>query len=359
MKDSQLVEVINRLNLFCPEEGQRDNLYLIAFRNGIYDINTDRLGEFNPDIIIINQIPWDYNPAAKSDLVDRVLNQLSCNDKEIRYLLEEVAGSCLYRSATIGGGKCAILKGDKHNGKSTYLHMIECMLGKDNFCSVDVKDFKQRFAPIMTFGKLANIGDDISSEYIEDTSLLKKMITGEVIRAEDKGKPAINFTPYATHIFSANDIPRMKDRTGAMLRRMLIVPFNGNFTADTPGYDPEIRYKLGTAECMEYFIQCALNGLYDLVDNKKFTTPVQVKKEVAEYEVENNPVLSFIEDQGKESIINELTDDVFSRYQIFCADNGLQPGSKITFTKQINRTLGTVSRQSWINGKNHKIFVLP
>lgn len=147
------------------------------------------------------------------------------------------------------------------NGKSTYLHMIECMLGKDNFCSVDVKDFKQRFAPIMTFGKLANIGDDISSEYIEDTSLLKKMITGEVIRAEDKGKPAINFTPYATHIFSANDIPRMKDRTGAMLRRMLIVPFNGNFTADTPGYDPEIRYKLGTAECMEYFIQCALKTI--------------------------------------------------------------------------------------------------
>ena len=353
LKDSQLVEVINRLNLIRPEEGQRDNLNLIAFRNGIYDINTNRLGEFNPDIIITNQIPWDYNPAAKSDLVDRVLNQLSCNDKEIRYLLEEVAGACLYRSATIGGGKCAILKGDKHNGKSTYLHMIECMLGKDNFCSVDVKDFKQRFAPIMTFGKLANIGDDISSEYIEDTSLLKKMITGEVIRAEDKGKPAINFTPYATHIFSANDIPRMKDRTGAMLRRMLIVPFNGNFTADTPGYDPEIRYKLGTAECMEYFIQCALNGLYDLLDNKKFTTPVQVKKEVAEYEVENNPVLLFIEDQGKESIINELTDDVFGRYQIFCADNGLQSGSKITFSKQLVRALNLkiVTAHPYINGK--------
>ena len=145
----------------------------------------------------------------------------------------------------------------------------------------------------------------------------------------------------------------MKDRTGAMLRRMLIVPFNGNFTADTPGYDPNIRYKLSTAECMEYFIQCALNGLCDLLNNKKFSTPAQVKKEVAEYEVENNPVLSFIEDQGKESIINELTDDVFSRYQIFCADNGLQPGSKITFSKQLVRALNLkiVTVHPYINGK--------
>ena len=56
---------------------------------------------------------------------------------------------------------------------------------------------------------------------------------------------------------------------------------------------------------------------------------------------------------------NELTDDVFTRYQVFCAENGLQAGSKLTFSKQINRVLGTVSKQSWVNGKNRKIFQLP
>nr|DAY76424.1 MAG TPA: dsDNA helicase [Caudoviricetes sp.] len=358
LTDNQRKEVLKYLNVICVEEKHQDYLNLIAFRNGIYNIDTNTLEPFNPEIIITNKIPWDYNPYATSELIDTVLDRLSCNDKEIRYSLEEVAGACLYRSATIGGGKCAVLVGDKHNGKSTYLHMIETMLGKENYSAVDMGDLKDRFSTIMMFGKLANIGDDISSEYIADTSTLKKMITGEVVKAEQKGSPAINFTPYAMHIYSANDIPRMKDRTGAMQRRLLLIPLNGKFTVDSPDYDPAIRYKLGQAEHMEYFIQCALDGLADLLENKTFRTPEQVKEKLAEYEVENNPVLSFIEDQGKENIINELTDDVYTRYQVFCAGNGFQAGSKLTFSKKINQLLGTTSKQSWINGKNRKVFSL-
>lgn len=359
LTDNQRKEVLKYLNVICIEEKQQDDLNLIAFQNGIYNIGTNSLEQFSPDIIITNKIPWNYNPDAKSDLVDTVLNRLSCNDKEIRYSLEEVAGACLYRSATIGGGKCAVLVGDKHNGKSTYLHMVQSMLGSENYSAVDMGDLKDRFSTIMMFGKLANIGDDISSEYIADTSILKKMVTGEVIKAEQKGSPAINFTPYAMHIYSANDIPHMKDRTGAMQRRLLLIPLNGKFTADSPDYDPAIRYKLGQPEHMEYFIQCALDGLADLLKNKAFRIPAQVQKKLAEYEVENNPILSFVEEQGKENIINELTDDVYKRYQVFCAENGFQAGSKLTFSKKINQTLGTISKQSWVNGKNKKIFTLP
>lgn len=359
LTDNQRKEVLKYLNVICIEEKQQDDLNLIAFQNGIYNIGTNILEQFSPDIIITNKIPWNYNPDAKSDLVDTVLNRLSCNDKEIRYSLEEVAGACLYRSATIGGGKCAVLVGDKHNGKSTYLHMVQSMLGSENYSAVDMGDLKDRFSTIMMFGKLANIGDDISSEYIADTSMLKKMVTGEVIKAEQKGSPAINFTPYAMHIYSANDIPHMKDRTGAMQRRLLLIPLNGKFTADSSDYDPAIRYKLGQPEHMEYFIQCALDGLDDLLENKAFRIPAQVQKKLAEYEVENNPILSFVEEQGTENIINELTDDVYKRYQVFCAENGFQAGSKLTFSKKINQTLGTISKQSWVNGKNKKIFTLP
>lgn len=359
LTDNQRKEVLKYLNVICIEEKQQDDLNLIAFQNGIYNIGTNILEQFSPDIIITNKIPWNYNPDAKSDLVDTVLNRLSCNDKEIRYSLEEVAGACLYRSATIGGGKCAVLVGDKHNGKSTYLHMVQSMLGSENYSAVDMGDLKDRFSTIMMFGKLANIGDDISSEYIADTSILKKMVTGEVIKAEQKGSPAINFTPYAMHIYSANDIPHMKDRTGAMQRRLLLIPLNGKFTADSSDYDPAIRYKLGQPEHMEYFIQCALDGLDDLLENKAFRIPAQVQKKLAEYEVENNPILSFVEEQGTENIINELTDDVYKRYQVFCAENGFQAGSKLTFSKKINQTLGTISKQSWVNGKNKKIFTLP
>lgn len=357
LTSNQRNEVLKYLNVVCVEEERNAYLNLIAFKNGVYNLDTDQLEPFNPQHIITNKIPWNYNPDAKSDLVDSVLDKLACGDAEIRYSLEEVAGACLYRSAAIGGGMAAILVGDKSNGKSTYIHMVESMLGKGNYSALDLKELGDRFSTSMMYGKLANIGDDISNCYIADTSILKKLITGEVVKAEEKGKPPINFISYAMQLYSANEIPHMKDPTGAMLRRLLFIPLNGRFTKDSPGYDPFIRYKLEQAEHMERFIYLAVCGLHDVLDNKNFTIPAKAEQQKASYEVENNPILSFIEESGKESIINEPTADVYKRYQVFCANNGFQPASNLTFSKSINRALGTKSNSVRLNGKVHKCFV--
>lgn len=341
LTSNQRNEVLKYLNVVCVGEERNADLNLIAFKNGVYNLNTDSLEQFSPQHIITNKIPWNYNPDAKSDLVDSMLDKLSCGDKDIRYSLEEVAGACLYRSAAIGGGMAAILVGDKHNGKSTYIHLVECMLGKNNYSAADIGTLGNRFITITLYGKLANIGDDISNVYIADTSIFKKLVTGEEVQAEEKNKPPINFASYAMHIYSANDIPHMKDPTGAVLRRLLFIPLNGKFTKDTPNYDPLIRYKLEQPEHIEYFIQCALDGLADVLKNKSFTIPAKSEQQKESYERENNPILAFIDEVGKESIINEPTADVYKRYQVFCADNGFQPGSNLTFSKSINRTLGT------------------
>lgn len=358
LTSNQRNEVLKYLNVICGEEERTADLNLIAFKNGVYNLDTDSLEQFSPRHIITNRIPWNYNPDAKSDLVDSVLDKLSCGDAEIRYSLEEVAGACLYRSAAIGGGMAAILVGDKHNGKSTYLHMVQSMLGKENYSSLDIREMGDRFSTIMMYGKLANIGDDISNTYIGDTSILKKLITGETVKAEEKGKPPINFISYAMQLYSANDIPHMKDPTGAMLRRLLFIPLNGKFTKDSPDYDPFIRYKMEQDEHMEYFIQLALDGLVEVLKNKSFTVPAKAEQQKASFEVENNPILAFIEDIGKEGIINEATADVYKRYQVFCADNGFQPGSNLTFSKSINRALGTKTSNVRIKNKIHKCFTM-
>ena len=359
LTSNQRNEVLKYLNVVCIEEGRTADLNLIAFKNGVYNLNTDSLEQFSPQHIITNKIPWNYNPDAKSDLVDSVLDKLSCGDADIRYSLEEVAGACLYRSAAIGGGMAAILVGDKHNGKSTYIHMVESMLGKGNYSAADMGTLGNRFITITLYGMLANIGDDISNGYIADASIFKKLVTGEKVQAEEKGRSAINFESYAMHVYSANDIPHMKDPTGAVLRRLLFIPLNGKFTKDTSGYDPFIRYKLEQPEHMEYFIQCALDGLADVLENKAFTIPAKSEQQKECYERENNPILAFIDDIGKESIINELTNDVYTRYQIFCANYGFdRPVSKITFSKAVNQVLGTITKQKKIRGKNLQIYTV-
>lgn len=350
-------EVLKYLTVICPEEMPEADLHLIPFKNGIYNLNTDQLEPFSPERMISNKIPWNYNPGAKSALVDSVLDKLSCGDADIRHSLEEVAGSCLYRSASLGGGMAAILTGGRENGKSTYIYMVESMLGKENYSAVDMGDLGKRFMTVLLYGKLANLGDDISNQYIQDPAIFKKLVTGEEIQAEEKGRDPIKFVPYATHIYSANDIPRIKDPTGAVLRRLVIIPFEAHFAKTDPDYDPAIKHKLRKAEHMEYFIQCALDGLADVLDRRRFTVPAKAEQQKAEYEVENNPILSFIEEVGKDSIVNEATADVYARYKVFCNNSGFQSGSNLTFSKNINRTLGTKVIPMRQGKKVYKAFV--
>lgn len=337
---------------------------LIAFKNGLFNVERNELADFSPEQVVTNLIPWEYNPGAACPMVDDVLDRLSCGDPEIRSLLEEVGGMCLYRDNTLGSGKAVILVGEKSNGKSTFISMLQSMLGDSNVSNIDFKDLDSKFSTVMLFGKLANLGDDISDLYKEDVATFKKIVTGDPIKAEEKGKSPFNFRPYAKLIFSANNIPRMNDSTGAALRRLLIIPLNAHFSEADSGYDPQIRYKLAATEAVQYFIKLSIQGLQRVLKRKKFTIPSKVQQEKEAYEKENNPVLSFIEDcrndAGEiEGIYNEPTKEVFRRYEVFCAENGFRCMSNLTFSKRINQALGTIVTPLHVKGKSVRVFVKP
>ena len=149
----------------------------------------------------------------------------------------------------------------------------------------------------------------------------------------------------------------MKDKTGAVLRRLVIIPFNATFTVNDPDFDPYIKYKLVEQGSIEYLIRVGIEGLRRVIQQNHFTQSERVDREIKEYEEENNPIAGFIEDQGLDMIENQLTADVYKRYQVFCADNSLTPMSNIVFSKQINKRLGLTVKQRKISGQVKKLFI--
>lgn len=356
LKKTQRREVLDYMELIAEEVTPSDARY-IAFKNGIYDLVTDTLLPYSPEYVITNRIPWDYIPDAQSELAERTLNKLACDDPSIVALLQECIGYCFYRRNELG--KAFILTGDKSNGKSTFLDVIKYMLGDENISALDLKELGDRFSTSMMFGKLANLGDDIGDDFLSGTqvSTFKKIVTGNRIKAERKGQDPFEFNPYIKMLFSANDIPRMKDKTGAVLRRLVIIPFNATFTVNDPDFDPYIKYKLVEQESIEYLIRVGVEGLRRVIQQNHFTQSERVDREIKEYEEENNPIAGFIEDQGLDMIENQLTADVYKRYQVFCADNSLTPMSNIVFSKQINKRLGFIVKVVKLNGQSKKLFV--
>ena len=218
LRKTQRREVMDYMRLIADELEPSDARY-IGFRNGVLDVVTNTMQPYSPETVLTNMIPWDYVPDAYDELTDKTLNKLACGDETIRSLLEECIGYCFYRRNELG--KAFILTGDKANGKSTFLEMVKNVLGERNISALDLKELGDRFNTAMLYGKLANIGDDIGDDFLQGSqvAMFKKVATGNRIKAEYKGQTPFEFNPYVKMLFSANDIPRMRDKTGAVLRR--------------------------------------------------------------------------------------------------------------------------------------------
>ena len=315
------------------------------------------LHPFSPDYIITNKIPWDYDPNITCELVDKTLDKLACYDKEIKLLLEEVVGYTFYRRNELR--KSFILIGDKSNGKSTYLDMINTMLGSENVANLDLKDLGDRFSPASLFGKLANIGDDIGDDFIsgQTAAQFKKIVSGSRIRGEYKGQTEFFFDPYCKMLYSANNIPRIKDKSGAVIDRMIIVPFDAKFNNTDPDYDPYVKYKLREPDAIKRLIVLGIQGLRRVLAAQAFTQSAKVKKELLEYEENNNPVLVFFREHAKEEFANHQTGEVYKKYNEFCLSNNFTAMSNIEFSKQVKKHFGLDIVQRRINGKKCRIFI--
>ena len=329
----------------------------VAFKNGVFNVMTKEFLPHSPEYIITNVIPWDYNPNAYSEIVDVTLNKMCCQDASMRALLEEIIGSCFYRSNTLGGGKAFILLGDKSNGKSTFLDLLITLLGEDNVSNLSLQELDQRFKTADIFDKLSVIGDDIPATWIPDASIFKKIVTGNRTNAEFKNKDTFNMRPYCKLLFSANDMPRIKDETGAVTRRIIPVPFRAVFKPTDADYDPHIKYKLMTQQGIEYLIRLGLEGLERVLDRNEYTVNDNVLSELKTIDELNNPTIGFIDEVGEDFIINNTTKAVYGRYMTYCIENGLNTASANSLNRQINKRLGTETRRKQIDGEQFKIFV--
>ena len=353
LNSSKRTEVLKYLNIKILKNAS--TLYhedLIAFENGILDLNSGELLPFNPNYIILNKIPWNYVPGAYDKAADDTMNRICSGNQDIRMLLEEMVGYCFYRSNKFR--KSFILTGKGKNGKSTFLKMLRYALDKDsddNVSSLDLNDLNDRFSKVRLYGKLANIGDDIAEDDLhgKGISIFKKAVTGEAFTVEFKGQDGFDMKSYATLIFAANTIPRFSGSgLTAIKDRLVIIPFEARFTKDGDDYNPNIIKDLMSQSAIEYLIMLGVQGLQRIIQNQGFTEPDIVTKELDDFEANNDSILAWL-DNMKESdedsihdvvdtmLVGRNFDDIYGEYEGFCVMEGIKENmvARRNFSKEI------------------------
>ena len=323
----------------------------IAFRNGLLNIETMEFSPLTPDFYVTNMIPHDYNPDAYYWTTDDMLERLACGDKNIRALIEECVGYCFYKRNELS--KAFFIMGEKGNGKSTFITFLEYVLGKDNYTNFGLEKIGDRFNTGELDGAMANLGDDIADNYMsgEQVAVFKKIVSGNRMMGEKKGKDPFQFEPYVKLIFSANDIPRIKDRSGAVLRRMVIIPFRAVFEEKSDDYNHRFIDTVTNEESAEYMIALGVKGLKRVLERNRFTESEIAEKAIEEYNVDNNPVEAFLEETDVSEIVDRPTNDVFSAYRVYCDENKFTTLSKNSFSRELKRRKNIIPKKKRVGRK--------
>lgn len=246
---------------------------------------------------ITNETCYEYDPDAYDEVWDKFLNDISCDDKEIRAQLEEMIGAILYRSNTLTQTIC-VLQGEGSNGKGTLCKLLTRYLGgSDNAVSMGVASLKSEMMSVTLAGKLAAFDNDVSSEVLTPgvVSAIKKYSGGDDTTENRKFETALTFTPYATFVLSANEMFSVKSRdmNYGLNRRLLFIPFNANFSKNG---DPFIYDKLDTENGFKYLTKLAIDGLVRLLrSGGKFTKSKGGEELRKSYQINNDNVLSWLE----------------------------------------------------------------
>lgn len=362
-KDRDRKEVIKYLHLTMPHHKQSDPRY-IGFKNGVLDIETMELLSFSPEFKIPNVIPHDWNPNATSEVVDNTLRKIACDDPYIENNLAEFIGLCMYRSGKYAFS--AILLGKQgetaSNGKSTYIDMIREILGEDNYSSLSLHVLGERFYQDYLAGKLANLGDDISSSFTKGQSLevFKKAVAGSELTTDVKGTKGYKFKPYCTMIFSANEFPKLENLDDGVLRRLFPIRFNAHFTSDDPDFDPDIGDKLKQEEAIEAAIVRGVWGLKRVIQQRRPTDNDESRRMVRSIQVDNSSILQWIEDDGiqRENLIESTVAYAYELYEQWCKNSGIKNKfAKWQFSKDTCSHFKFKIKNTTREGKSVRIFV--
>ena len=336
---------------------------LIAFKNGVLDVLTMEFRDFEATDIIQNVIPHNWNPQAESKIVDETLRKLSCGDPVIELNLSEFMGLCMYRSGELAYFPILLGRKGKNasNGKSTYIKMIRAMLGKENYSSLSFNDLGQHFMKRYIAGKLANLGDDISSKRIDSDALevVKKAASGDSLFCDVKNGSAFEFESYTTFVFSANKMPNFETDDDGINRRMFPLRFNARFTRDDPDFNPKISKLLEQEDACERMIVKAIEGLRRCIDNNGPTPNSESMAMLDDIKTMNNSIRQWMKDVDRDanSFIGCQPTPLFNDYRKWCSNAGIQkPFSKPGFGKMLTELFAIESHVESIEGEKKRVY---
>lgn len=304
---------------------QEDDDLPVQFRNG-YTLFDNEIVEVNPGFTPY-YMDVDYKEDAYDKHVDQFLDWFTCDRKDLRLVIEEMFGHVLMTKNF--PHKSFFFWGQAgNNGKSTLIKMLQSF-ADGLHTNVSLDKFEDDTSVYSLIGNLLNVADDIDASYLEKSSNFKTIASGDPVMVRPIYSSAITFFNKATLVFTCNELPVFKDKSGGIKRRMQVIPCDASVTKR----DVDIDTNLSTDNAKSYILNLALAGVERIIKNGDLSKSEAIENVTKQYFVQSDSVVSFLEEHD---VNDKETRAAYRMYAAYCEEYGLNAVGNTEFGRRVS-----------------------
>jgi len=337
---------------FTPRSEFNKDLSKIILENGILDLETLELSDYDPNFLTTVKLPIKYDPKTRCPKFIKFLKDC-LNPQDIITVIEECSNILTTNRKNFEVSIMWI--GDGANGKSTLLKILQGVIGGSNCSNISIHSMQsQRFSISQLNGKLANIHADISNRELNNLGIFKQVISGEPISAEKKNKDPFTLISFAKHFFSANEMPDIKDNSDGAFRRIYVTKWENQFL---PGVNCiEDLDKTILSEEKNGIFNLLIQNYRTLIRNNGFRYKQSIAKVREIIKNEADKLREFIntctETKQNHFIINDV---FFQKFVEYCKFNNYEGITKQKFGVRIP-TYGVIQEVKKLDKKTVRVW---
>lgn len=324
-------------NIF--ESDFNSNEKIVGFNNGILNLKSGELEEYNEDVLLTRIVSCDYQANKTLNDAPAFQDYLKtlCNNDEnkINFLLEYIGGIL----SNVKGYKfkiLLILVGEGNTGKTQIRELTMEMLGRNHCVSIDMKKINDRFGAAQLYRKRLAGSGDMSTVEIAEMNVIKNLTGGDSLFAEYKGKDGFNFCYDGFLWFNANSLPHFRgDRGQHVYDRFAIIECSNIIPTDQR--DPLLLEKMLKEK--DIIASIAIDKFRKAVNRGyKFSISEEMKQNKRNYQIENNSLLLFVKECCELYTVNDKIkrsefNDIYKRW---CSANRILPERDRDIGKQLS-----------------------
>ena len=307
---------------YTHQEDLNSDEDIVNFQNGLLHLSTMELSPHDPKVLSTIQLPCDWRPDVATPVFDEYLKTLTNGDPEMARLLLEFIGACLSNVKGHRMKKALFMVGEGNTGKSQIRSLVEKLLGKGNYASIDLRTIESRFGTSVIYGTRLAGTADMSFLTIDELKTFKKITGGDSIFAEFKCQQGFDYTYNGLLWFCMNQLPKFGGDDGDWVYDRIMV-------VHCPNVIPREKQDKLLLDKMyqerEGIVYKALTALKEVIAHDyTFTEPVSTDKDRENYRHDNSSILSFFQEcmePCENRSMCATTGKVFNVYKAWCEDN--------------------------------------